>query len=108
MPRVSNDLSTPQNSKPEIRRMCILYTLGHIFFIGGHADYRFPQTVSRAVSRLCIADGSSRMMRLDCRLWGHVARQTGFGLPNSFSTQRKVGLPYKSFKWPFERCRVFL
>ncbi len=63
MPHVSNDLSRSQNSKPATRRMPILYILGHIYFIGGHADYRFPQTVSRAVSRLCIADGSSRMMQ---------------------------------------------
>ncbi len=59
----SADFSLGLLSKPVAHLVCILYISGHIYFIGGHADYRFPQAVSRTVTRLCIADGSSRKMQ---------------------------------------------
>ncbi len=51
------------NSRTSTRFMCILNILGYIYFIGGYADYRFPQAGSRVVTRLCIADGSSKRMK---------------------------------------------
>ncbi len=56
-------LYLPINSRTSTRLMCIRNILGYIYFIDGYADYRFPQAGSRAVTRLCIADGSSKRMK---------------------------------------------